>query len=600
MTLSSAKETESGEDVTIANASRITTSTAQVMPQEQRLPAHMHNTTTAVPPSRNINKPSRKKRKATTVLAVGASRDKSRSVANSNSNEETSTTLQIVGVSNNGNSKSTHESGTHRNFDGTVSEMMHDEQSVANSESNETLKTQQQLVEQHSEPMESPLRSTNSHMPLELIPPIIPENTTGKPTLSTFCSTYPKPKQPRRTKQRSLATLIGASAGSTINDKNTTTTTDITNNANANTNSSTTTTTASTTQNPSANHNWYDRTVPIQQPQPQQHAGPVLQIVDGEIVLQESSMIFHGAVNDSVNHGTGIGVDTEYGNYTNHHHEFHNSDTNQQHDLHNNHEMMIVEEEAEMAIVGATYSSFATGRRARPNVSHWTVEETQLFYEALQQVGLDFGTMEAYFEAAAASSSNTQSNNNNNTVRFRQRRQLKRKYQAEYNKNPQLIEKALQRQGRVGIDLSVFQLSNEQIHAEQEQVDSTVATTPIGDESKNSTENFEDHHHPSTSSTQGPANLPENDTEKNEDDERLHYDALTNNEESIIYEISAIVDETALLNHAQQTDENIRQQVEIIVPTHYGRDSRSNPPMIMKSVKATRPLRSVSTRKKTK
>jgi hypothetical protein len=219
MTLSSAKETESGEDVTIANASRITTSTAQVMPQEQRLPAHMHNTTTAVPPSRNINKPSRKKRKATTVLAVGASRDKSRSVANSNSNEETSTTLQIVGVSNNGNSKSTHESGTHRNFDGTVSEMMHDEQSVANSESNETLKTQQQLVEQHSEPMESPLRSTNSHMPLELIPPIIPENTTGKPTLSTFCSTYPKPKQPRRTKQRSLATLIGASSGSTINDK---------------------------------------------------------------------------------------------------------------------------------------------------------------------------------------------------------------------------------------------------------------------------------------------------------------------------------------------------------------------------------------------
>ena len=223
---------------------------------------------------------------------------------------------------------------------------------------------------------------------------------------------------------------------------------------------------------------------PLPQPQseplpPPLHAGPVVQIVNGEIVLQESSMVFHGSVmasgvgnptniydnnNASMN---GTNTDGGGGGGTNSGYDGNNHSNNNHQEYHHQHPMTVVEEEAEMAIVGATYTSFATGRRARPKVSHWSVEETQLFYEALQQVGMDFGTMEAYFEAAVMN----KSTNNNNNIRFRHRRQLKRKYQAEYNKNPQLIEKALQCQGRAGIDLSVFQLSDDVVHGEAAIVD---------------------------------------------------------------------------------------------------------------------------------
>lgn len=114
-------------------------------------------------------------------------------------------------------------------------------------------------------------------------------------------------------------------------------------------------------------------------------AGPVVQIVDGEIVLQESSMVING---------TAAKADDEFS---------------------------VIEEEAQLAVVGASYHSFA--KRTKP--ARWTIEETQKFYEALRQVGTDFGTMEVYFNMK------------------RTRKQLKRKYRVEHTKNPDLVERAL-------------------------------------------------------------------------------------------------------------------------------------------------------------
>jgi hypothetical protein len=118
-------------------------------------------------------------------------------------------------------------------------------------------------------------------------------------------------------------------------------------------------------------------------------AGPMVQIINGEIVIQESSILVAGF-------GTaGSAMQDE--------------------------EMQVVEEEAQLAVVGASYNSFVTRRAPQ----HWTVEDTRLFYDALRQVGVDFSSMEAYFGDK------------------RTRKQLKRKYQIEMTKNPLLIEKAL-------------------------------------------------------------------------------------------------------------------------------------------------------------
>ena len=115
---------------------------------------------------------------------------------------------------------------------------------------------------------------------------------------------------------------------------------------------------------------------------------PVVQIVNGEIVLQESSLMVPGA-RRSVQE-----VEEEFQN--------------------------VVEEDAQAAIVGASYNSFVN----RKGPQHWTLKETKRFYEALRQLGTDFCSMEAFFEN-------------------RSRKQLKKKFQSESAKNPALIEKAL-------------------------------------------------------------------------------------------------------------------------------------------------------------
>lgn len=114
-------------------------------------------------------------------------------------------------------------------------------------------------------------------------------------------------------------------------------------------------------------------------------AGPLVKIVNGEIVLQESSVVVNAATNKPED------------------------------------EFPVIEEEAQTAVVGASYNSFVNRRAPQ----HWTIEETELFYEALRQVGVDFSTMEAYFG------------------KKRTRKHLKRKYQTELTKNPHLIDAAL-------------------------------------------------------------------------------------------------------------------------------------------------------------
>jgi hypothetical protein len=151
---------------------------------------------------------------------------------------------------------------------------------------------------------------------------------------------------------------------------------------------------------PERNNNNNNNDPPTQQQQqqrtrrdhePESSTGaPIVQIIDGEIVLQEASIEAPGA-RRSVQQ-----VEEEFD--------------------------QVVEEDAGLTIVGASYNSFKEGRNKGPQ--HWTVKETKLFYEALRQLGTDFGSMEAFFDD-------------------RTRKQLKRKFRSESVKNPKLIEMAL-------------------------------------------------------------------------------------------------------------------------------------------------------------
>lgn len=236
------------------------------------------------------------------------------------------------------------------------------------------------------------------HLPQELIPPVIPPNMTGQPSLTAFCTAYPRPKKLRRSERNN-----GDEAAKAAKAK-----------------------ASEATMLP---------------PPPQQQQQPTVLIVNGEIVLQESSVVFHGV-------GAGTNATDE---------------DNQQNNRNTN--MTIVEEESDMAVVRSSYTSYATGKRVRQGSQHWSVEETQLFYEALRQVGVDFGCMEAYFNNQDEDDAGVINNNNNknSVVRQRNRRQLKNKYSTELKRNPHLVESALQPAGRVDIDLSVFELTPQQV-----------------------------------------------------------------------------------------------------------------------------------------
>jgi hypothetical protein len=126
---------------------------------------------------------------------------------------------------------------------------------------------------------------------------------------------------------------------------------------------------------------------------------PVVQIIDGEIVLQESSLMFPGQ-RRSVQE-----VEAEFD---------------------------VVEEDTQLAIVGASYNSFVN----RKGPQHWTVDETKRFFNALRQLGTDFCSMEAFFDN-------------------RTRKQLKRKYRSELTKHPTLVEMALDPKHQIEIGTSM-------------------------------------------------------------------------------------------------------------------------------------------------
>lgn len=132
---------------------------------------------------------------------------------------------------------------------------------------------------------------------------------------------------------------------------------------------------------------------------------PIVQVINGELVLQQQ----HETAN---------------------------------HDDERSLTVVVEEQAATTGIVVAGYSDF-TVKRTGSSGNRWTAAETDVFFTALRQVGLDFGTMEAYFEGR------------------RTRRQLKRKYYSELKQHPELVEMVLQPAARVKIDLEVFELTEE-------------------------------------------------------------------------------------------------------------------------------------------
>jgi hypothetical protein len=190
---------------------------------------------------------------------------------------------------------------------------------------------------------------------------------SGQPRLKQYCSKFRTPRQPRGAKRRKTAANNAAAASTRASAES------------ANTGVATTTAPAASTR---------------------VAAGPVVQIVNGEIVLQESSMVV-----------TGTGVAARSGAGT---HALDEEDA------------PVVEEEAQLGGIGSTYSSFA--QRQAPQ--QWSANETRQFYDALRQVGTDFGTMEMLFSSK------------------RTRKMLKTKFRNEQAKQPLLIEAALHPKAR--------------------------------------------------------------------------------------------------------------------------------------------------------
>ena len=123
------------------------------------------------------------------------------------------------------------------------------------------------------------------------------------------------------------------------------------------------------------------------------NGAPSVQIVDGQIVLQESSVVLPSR-------RTVQEVEEEFRDN-------------------------VVEEDEQLNIVQASYTSFVTkgdhGKTRKKGT--WTIEETEKFYMALSQLGTDFGSMEALF-----------------FENQRTRKQLKNKYRKELAKNPDLVQ----------------------------------------------------------------------------------------------------------------------------------------------------------------
>lgn len=149
--------------------------------------------------------------------------------------------------------------------------------------------------------------------------------------------------------------------------------------------------------------------LPVALPPPDEakdeRSAPFVEIINGEIVIKESSMIVGGR-------RTTEEVDREL-------------------------EGAIVEEEN--VGITATYNSFTK----RQKTSRWTVQDTRNFYLALRQCGTDFSTMENLFNGEDGSTKRT-------------RKELKSKYLRETKKNLKLIDMAMNPAVQLPLDLSAF------------------------------------------------------------------------------------------------------------------------------------------------
>jgi transcription factor TFIIIB component B'' len=201
----------------------------------------------------------------------------------------------------------------------------------------------------------------------DILERMVAENTEGA-RLNSFCSTFKGTKESRRRNKGpgSKTAPAGNAPNSTNHSRQRGSHSAASNNTNNN-----------HSRNSGSQRNASDAA-----------GAPVVQVIDGEIVLQESSLMVPGQ------RRTVQEVEEEFQD--------------------------VIEEDAQLAIVGASYNSFVN----RKGPQHWTLQETKRFFEALRQLGTDFCSMEAFFEN-------------------RSRKQLKRKYRTELIRNPALVEMAL-------------------------------------------------------------------------------------------------------------------------------------------------------------
>ncbi len=167
-----------------------------------------------------------------------------------------------------------------------------------------------------------------------------------------------------------------------------------------NTTTTTTTTTSTTTNNNNNNNN-----ININNDLQDNRSGPMVEIINGEIVIKESTIIIG-------RRHTTEEVDREL-------------DQN-----------IIIEDNNALT---ATYRSFTN----REQNKKWNAEETKKFYKALRQCGTDFTTMENFFRGEDG-------------LMKRSRKQLKGKYMVECRKNWKLIDMAMNPKVQMKLDLSVF------------------------------------------------------------------------------------------------------------------------------------------------
>jgi len=198
--------------------------------------------------------------------------------------------------------------------------------------------------------------------------------------LNSFCSRFKGPKMSRDNDNNNNNTSDKAGGGAT--------------NANGTNNPKNDDTGASSSSAPKSTH-----------VNAETAGAPSVQIIDGQIVLQEASVMMPSR-------RTVQEVEEEFRDN-------------------------VVEEDEQLNLVQASYNSFVTkgdhGKTRKKG--SWSIEETERFYTAVKQLGTDFGSMEVLF-----------------FENERTRKQLKNKYRRELSKNPNLVQElALNPKYQIGL-----------------------------------------------------------------------------------------------------------------------------------------------------